>query len=128
MVPGGFEVMSYTTRCCELFPAGSSMKFAGSTASYTTSLNGPRRLRGDVVYDAVDPANFIDDPAGNSSQHLVWQRHPVGGHAVFGMDGADSAGVGISAVIAHDADGHYRQQHRERLPDLVVESRGLDLR
>ena len=50
------------------------------------------------------------------------QWHPIGGHAVFGTDRADGACVGVRPHIAHHAHRHHRQQHGERLPDLVVEA------
>ena len=42
------------------------------------------------------------------------------------MHGADGAGVGVGALVAHHAHGHHRQQHRKRLPDFLVESGFLD--
>ena len=55
------------------------------------------------------------------------ERHPVCGHAVFGADSANGTGVGVGAHVAHHAHRHHRQQHGERLPDLVVEAGFLDL-
>src|SRR3546814_2806835 len=46
----------------------------------------------------------------------------VGSHAVGGGDGAQRADTVISAVITHHADRLDRQQHREGLPDGVVEA------
>ena len=51
----------------------------------------------------------------------------VGGHAVGRGDGAQRAHVIVGARVAHDADGVHRQQHGERLPDLVVEPGLADL-
>src|SRR4051812_32885283 len=42
------------------------------------------------------------------------------------MDSTDRAGVSVGAVIPHDADRHYRQQHGERLPNLIVETGRFD--
>src|SRR6266404_7832321 len=84
------------------------------------------RLRRDVINHAVHPFYLIHDPAGNGFQHFVWQRDPIGGHAIFGVDGAHRASVGIGALIAHHADRHHRKQDRERLPDLGVETSLLD--
>src|SRR5579862_4375663 len=42
------------------------------------------------------------------------------------MYGADGAGVSVSALVAHHAHTLDRQQDREGLPDLLVESSGLD--
>ena len=58
-------------------------------------LDGPGRLGGDVVDHAIDAADLADDSAGDGAQHVVGQRSPVGGHAVFALDRADAAGVGV---------------------------------
>jgi hypothetical protein len=86
-------------------------------------LDGAGRLRGDVVDHAVDAAHLVHDAAGDALEHLVGQRRPVGGHAVFGMHGAHRAGVGIGALVAHYAHAHHRQQHGKALPDLCCRAR-----
>ena len=45
----------------------------------------------------------------------------IGGHTVGGGNGSERAGVIVSAPIAHHPDGTYRQQHREGLPDRIIE-------
>ncbi len=47
---------------------------------------------------------------------------PVRRHAVDARDGAEREDVLVRPPVAHDADRLHRQQHRERLPDLVVEA------
>ena len=42
------------------------------------------------------------------------------------VDGADGAGVGVGALVAHHSHRHYGQQDRERLPDFSVEAGFLD--
>jgi len=89
-------------------------------------LNSAWRFRSDVVDDAVDAADFIDDAAGDSLEHIVREESPVGGHAIFRVNGTDGAGVGVGALIAHDADAHDGKKNCEALPDAVVEAGGLD--
>src|SRR5579864_5799972 len=90
-------------------------------------LNGAGWLRGNVVDHAINALHLVDDTAGDLLQHLVWQRDPICGHSVFRVDGADGAGVGVGALVAHHAHRHDRQQHGERLPDFSVEPGGFDL-
>src|SRR5215472_10027759 len=66
-------------------------------------LNGSRRLRGHIVNYAIDAAHLVDDAIGDRLQHLIRQRDPIRGHAIFGMDGANRAGVSIGALVAHHA-------------------------
>jgi hypothetical protein len=40
---------------------------------------------------------------------------------------AHRADVVVGALVAHDADGAHRQEHREGLPDGLVEARRADL-
>ena len=42
-------------------------------------LDGGGGFAGDVVDDAVDAADFVDDPAGNRAQDLVGDVGEVGG-------------------------------------------------
>src|ERR1700687_415417 len=89
--------------------------------------NGAWRLRRDVIHYAVHAAHLIHDPIRNGLQHLIRQRNPVGGHAVFRMHGSDGAGVSVGTLIAHYSYRHYRQEHGERLPDFLIQSSLLDL-
>src|SRR5580704_14459943 len=84
-------------------------------------LDRTRRFRGHVVDDAVDAAYFVDDAGGGAAEHLVRERVVVGGHAVGRGDGAQRADIVVGARVAHHAHGLDRKQHREGLPDLVVE-------
>src|SRR5437763_2916219 len=90
-------------------------------------LNGPGRLRRDVVRHTVHTGNLVDDPRGDALEHLVRQAGPVGGHRVFGGHRAQHDRVGVRAVVAHHADGLDGGQHREALPDLSVETGPPDL-
>ena len=86
-------------------------------------LDGAGGLAGDVVDHAVDAADLVDDAAADALEHLVGQRGPVGGHAVFRMHGAHGGGVGVGALVAHHAHAHHRQQHGKALPDRVSRAR-----
>src|SRR3984957_10071458 len=84
-------------------------------------LNRARRLRRDVIDNAVHAFDFIDDAGGDGLQHFVRQGDPVGGHSIFRAYGADGAGVSVGPHIAHDADRHHWQQVGKRLPDFGIE-------
>ena len=90
-------------------------------------LDRRRRLRAHVVDDAVHAAHLIDDAVGDTPEHVVRERVPVGGHAVGARHGAERDDVLVGAIVAHHADAPHRQQHGERLPDLVVEIRFANL-
>lgn len=51
-------------------------------------LNRGRGFAGDIVDDAVDAANFVDDAVGDFRQQGVGKLRPVGGHEILGLDGA----------------------------------------
>src|SRR4051812_34177920 len=89
-------------------------------------LDRARRLAGDVVGDAVDAADFVDDPGRYSSQELVVEREIVGGHAVYRRDGSNGAGVVVGPLVTHDANGANRKQDGEGLPDRIVKARVAD--
>src|SRR5665213_1591498 len=88
--------------------------------------DGAGRLGRDVVDHAVDAADLAYDAAGNGAKNLVGQRGPVGRHAVFAFDRADGAGIGVGALVAHDADRFDGEQHGKALPDLAIQAGALD--
>src|SRR3990170_151302 len=45
-------------------------------------LDRARRLRRDVVDDAIDAAHLVDDAVRHPAEHLVRDRRPVGGNPV----------------------------------------------
>ena len=59
------------------------------------------RLRRDVVDDAVDAGDFVDDAVGDAGEHVVGQAGPVGRHGVVGGDGAERDDVAVGAEVAH---------------------------
>ena len=54
------------------------------------------------------------------AEDFVGERGPVGGHAVFALYGADGAGVGVGALVAHDADGFDGEQDGESFARLCL--------
>ncbi len=84
-------------------------------------------LGGDVVDDAVDPLDLVDDPVAHPREDVVGDPRPVGSHRVLAGDGADGADLPVGAEVAHHADGADRQEDGEELPDRAAEPRRLDL-
>src|SRR5207253_11004822 len=58
---------------------------------------------------------------------VIGEAGPVGGHGVFGGDGAHGDGVAVGAEVAHHADGLGAGEHGEGLPEVAVEAGALDL-
>ncbi len=90
-------------------------------------LNRCWRLARNIIDDAIDVRHLIDDPTGDFLQHFPVDACEVGGHAVDAGDGANGDGVIIRAPIPHDADAADARQHREVLPDILVEAVVFDL-
>src|SRR5665213_2008263 len=89
--------------------------------------DSPRRLGRHVIDHAVDALHLVDDAGGGAGQEAVLEGIIIRRHAVGGGDGAQCADMVVSAPVAHHAYGAHRQQHREGLPDLVVEPGFPDL-
>src|SRR5438105_3215937 len=89
--------------------------------------DGRGRLRGDVVHDAIDAGNLVDDASRDLRQDLVRQSRPVGGHPVLALHGPHRYHVAVGAVVAHHADALQRRQDREGLPERAIETGSLDL-
>src|SRR5881396_617606 len=90
-------------------------------------LDGGRRLRRDVVDDAVHALHLVDDAAREPGEEIAGQPRPIGRHAVGRGDGADGDHVLVGALVAHDADRLDRQEDGERLPEVAVEAGRADL-
>ena len=60
---------------------------------------------GDIVDNAVDVVDFVDDAAGDFIKDVVRDTCPVGSHEVGGGDAAESEGIVVGAEVTHDADG-----------------------
>lgn len=88
------------------FPV-SSFRFQGSVLF---PFNCGWRLGADVIADAIDAFDFVDNPAGDGFHYFVGQLVPVGSHTIAAFDGADGDNIFVGAVIAHHADGLDRQE------------------
>ena len=95
-----------------------SCGFAPFRASFP--LDRGRGFTGDVVTDAVDALDFIDNSGGNAVQYVIGDPGPVGGHKVAGGDGPESQGIVIGAPVAHDAYGAGVGKHRKILVQILV--------
>jgi hypothetical protein len=98
-----------------------------SKAQLLLPLNRPRRLRRNVVDNAVDAADLVDDARRGTGQQLVREPAPVRGHVVRRRDGAQCQRLLVRPRIAHDADGLARQQHSKCLTRMGVLARRLEL-
>ena len=90
-------------------------------------LNRCRGFAGDVVADAVDAADFVDDADGDAVEDVVGDARPVGGHEIAGVDSTQSKCVIIRPTVAHDADGAHGGQNGEILAEAAVKTSLGDL-
>src|SRR5437868_13652611 len=100
-----------------------------NTSRYSPSLtiDSARGFRGDVLDDAVDASHFVDDAGGRRGQEIVVEVEVIGGHAVGRCHGAQRTDKIIGAIVAHDADRLNGEEHREGLPDRIIEAGLPDL-
>ncbi len=63
---------------------------------------------GDVVDDAVDAFDLVDDAVRGARQEVGGETGPVGGHAVARGDGAEGEDVFVGTLVAHDTDRLHR--------------------
>ena len=85
-------------------------------------LNRRWGFTGDIVDDAVNMGDLIDDAGGGAVEDVVGDTSPIGGHEVGGGDAAEGEGVVVGAAVAHDTDGAHIRQHGEILADAVGEA------
>ena len=86
-------------------------------------LDRPRRLAGDVVDDAVDAFDGVDDPRRDARPRTSWGRRDQSAVMKSSVSTARMAiDVLVGPGVAHDADRLHRQEHGERLGDLAVEA------
>src|SRR5207302_2311281 len=114
---------SVTEISIALFPLSEHREFGLSDSPIQGSLPLDRAggFGGDVVDDAVDAADFVDDAGRGAAEKFVRERQIVGGHAVGRGHCAQGADEIIRPAVAHDADAPHRQQYGEGLPDRIVE-------
>src|SRR2546428_9502258 len=90
-------------------------------------LDGARRLAGDVVSDAVDAGDLVDDAPADDVEEVVGEAGPVGRHGVLRRDRPEDDGVRVGPAVAldpHRADGG---KDGEGLPDVAIEPGLVDL-
>ena len=90
-------------------------------------LNSCRWFRGDVVADAVDMVNLVDDADGNLVENLVRDSCPVSGHEVGGCNAAECEGIIVGSEVAHNAYGAHVCQNCEVLVNRLVQTSFSDL-
>src|SRR3954454_3019950 len=108
---------SFQTIACSRAPLPTT-----STRIGLLPLDGGRRLRGDVVHHAVDPWDLVHDAGRHDRENVEGDAGPVGSHGVFAGHRANRYQVAVGSVVAHHAYRPDRRQHRECLPDLIVET------
>src|SRR6185437_702671 len=91
-----------------------------STDETLLPLDRCRRFRADIVDHPVYPLDFVRNPVGDPGQNLRGKGVPVRGHAVPAGDGAQRDNLVVGSIVPLHSDGTDREQHRERLPDIVV--------
>ena len=88
------------------------------------------RFGRNIIDDAVDALDLVDDAHGDTVEHIIRDARPVGGHEVRRRDAAQRERIVIRAAVAHNTDRAHIRQHREvlihrllqvRLGDLVAE-------
>jgi hypothetical protein len=98
-----------------------------SSSNCLFPLNRAGRFRAYVVYHAIDPADFANNSAADRLQNLEREARPIGGHPVLTFDRAYGDHLFICPLVSHHAHGLDRQKNGERLPELMLEARPLDL-
>src|SRR5258708_5637671 len=90
-------------------------------------LDGRGWLAGDVVDDAIDASNFVDDPRAYPGEDVKRDPGPVRRHPIVAGDSPQSHEILVGAVVAHNSHAFQRREHGERLPDLLTQSGYFDL-
>src|SRR3954463_14091149 len=101
----GEWAMTKMPKCHHLAFSPSGIRHSALTRSLPRSLplDGGRRLRADVVHDAVDALHLVDDARGDRREELVRQARPIGRHAVLALHRANRRRVLVGARVAHHA-------------------------
>ncbi len=84
------------------------------------------RLATDVVADAVDAFDLVDDSRAHPGEQVVRQAAPVGRHEVVRVDAANRDRVVIRSCVSHHADTLHGQQHGKCLAGFAVQSSFLN--
>ena len=78
-------------------------------------------LGADVVADAVNALDLVDDLVAHPVHELIGEFSPIGSHCVNAGYSTQGNSVVKGALIAHYAYGAVSQKDCAGLPDLVVE-------
>src|SRR2546426_5804213 len=95
-------------------------RYISSAATRLLPLDRRRRLRADVVHDAVDALDLVDDARRDACEQVVRQARPVSRHAVLALDRANRGGVFEGPLATHHTDAVHWQQHRAVSPRTPV--------
>ena len=82
-------------------------------------LDGCRGLGCNIVYNPIDPRNFIYNARADAVQNIVGDTGPVSGHKIIGRDGTKGQGMVISTAIAHDAHRAGIGENGEKLTKIL---------
>ena len=85
-------------------------------------LDRSRWLCGNIIHNAVDILDLIDDTGRDHFQHLIRNPCEVCGHEVRGSYPAESQCVVIGSSVAHYTNGTHIGQHCEVLVNAPVQS------
>jgi hypothetical protein len=102
--------------------------FEGELERHLFHLNGTRRFASDIIDDATDTVDLIDDPPADSFQKLAVEREPVGGHEISCFHGTEDNHLSVHPLVSHDTDHThiFRQDSCKSLRDLSVQASGDD--
>ena len=89
-------------------------------------LDGCGGLGGDVVDDAADAGDFLDDPAGDLFEEVVGDPGGFGSHKVAGLDGPKAEDGFVDPLVMDGADGFEVGEDGEVLAEALVEAGRFD--
>ena len=85
-------------------------------------LNRRWRFAGDVVADAIDATDFVDDADGDPVEDVVGNARPICSHEITCIHCAQSQRIIIRPTVAHDTDGAHGGEHGEILAEAAVKT------
>ncbi len=130
------RLLAGSVACCGTGLAGNVPRCATGLVGYRPAawrvavlvwlfpFDGAGGFGGDVVDDAVDAGDFVDDAAADAGEEVVGEAGPVGGHEVFGGDGAEGDDFLVGTAVAHDADAFDGEEDGEGLLGAFAEHAG----
>ena len=70
-------------------------------------LDRGRGLGGNIVTDAIDAADFVDDTVGDAAQKFRRKLRPIRRHAIDACNRSQGHDIFICAFITHNSDAFY---------------------